>query len=77
MGDVVQLPPIAFGLILHDLIKVDAIPSVTLKEVKRQDKDSSIPSVSKHIREGVVLGFNDSDVQFIHQPNNRIMMEQS
>lgn len=75
VGDIGQLPPIGFGLILHELIKVDEIPSVTLKEVKRQGKNSNIPNVSKHVREGVVPEFNDSDVQFIHQPNSRIMMD--
>lgn len=69
VGDVGQLPPIGFGLILHELIKVAALNSVTLTEVKRQGKNSSIPAVAESIRRGVTPHFNQHDVNFLECQN--------
>lgn len=66
VGDAGQLPPIGFGLVLHELLKVHSIPSITLDEVKRQDKDSNIPKVSVQIREGKFPTLDYYDV--IHIP---------
>ncbi|MEZ9026859.1 AAA family ATPase [Vibrio cyclitrophicus] len=68
VGDVAQLPPIGFGLVLHELDKLGAsIPRVDLTEVKRQSGASAIPLVANFIRQGVYPEFNSNDVQFIHQ----------
>tara|TARA_R110001606_G_scaffold177769_2_gene324443 strand:+ start:12156 stop:14393 length:2238 start_codon:yes stop_codon:yes gene_type:complete len=65
LGDVGQLPPVGYGLVFHELLKVKQIPHVTLKEVKRQSSTSSIPSISNIIAAGEMPDFNTGDVKFI------------
>ncbi|MGO2162084.1 MAG: AAA family ATPase [Vibrio toranzoniae] len=68
VGDIAQLPPIGFGLVLHELDKLGAsIPRIDLTEVKRQSGTSAIPLVANFIRQGVCPEFNSSDVQFTPQ----------
>ena len=62
VGDVGQLPPIGFGLVLHEITKVESVPSVMLDVVKRQSITSNIPSVARQIREGVSPDLHYSDV---------------
>jgi len=53
VGDSGQLPPVDFGRIFHELLEIQTIPKITLKEVKRQSKDSNIPVVANSIRNGL------------------------
>ena len=52
VGDPYQLAPIGAGLILHVLCDLPDIPMTRLTEVKRQAKESAIPTAAKAIREG-------------------------
>ncbi|MGO0308415.1 AAA family ATPase [Endozoicomonas acroporae] len=65
VGDVGQLPPIGFGLVLHEIIKADSVPQVTLDEVKRQSHQSNIPTVAGQIRVGQSPELQHQDVQVI------------
>lgn len=64
VGDAGQLPPVGYGLVFHELLKVNQIPQVTLTEVKRQSSISSIPSISNAIAIGKTPDFNTEDVKF-------------
>jgi exodeoxyribonuclease V alpha subunit len=65
LGDTGQLPPVDFGLVLHELIEIDLVPKITLTKVKRQGKDSNIPAASVKIRQGEIPDFKNDDVRFI------------
>jgi exodeoxyribonuclease V alpha subunit len=54
VGDVAQLPPIGFGLVLHGLVGCMGVPQLELTEILRSREATGIPSVSRSIREGVV-----------------------
>ncbi|MGI9849318.1 AAA family ATPase [Vibrio vulnificus] len=53
VGDPYQLPPIGYGLALHDFIKAKCLPTVELDIVKRSSEDSGIPEYTKLIRHGL------------------------
>ncbi len=65
LGDTGQLPPVDFGLVLHELIEIDLVPKTTLTKVKRQGNDSNIPAASIKIRQGELPDFGNDDVRFI------------
>lgn len=50
VGDPHQLPPISFGLVFDRLVESKKVPTVTLKQVHRQTKESGIPAVASAIR---------------------------
>lgn len=52
VGDPGQLPPVGFGLTLHDLVEVDAVPRTVLTEVVRQAAATGIPAFAAAMREG-------------------------
>lgn len=54
VGDVSQLPPIGYGLVLHRLVQSRVIPKVELTRVLRAVESTGIPIVSRAIRDGVV-----------------------
>jgi|GEM_PF-458051 ATP-dependent exoDNAse (exonuclease V), alpha subunit - helicase superfamily I member len=65
LGDTGQLPPINFGLIFHELVKLDFVPKVTLTEICRQYENSNIPLVSNRIRDGYMPELEHHDVSHI------------
>lgn len=56
VGDVAQLPPIGYGLVLHRLVRSPSIPRVELTRILRADEETGIPTVSRAIRSGTVPG---------------------
>lgn len=54
VGDVAQLPPIGFGLVLHRLVGNPAIPRVELTQILRSSESTGIPAVSRAVRDGRV-----------------------
>lgn len=64
VGDSGQLSPVGYGLVFHELLKINKIPQVTLTEVKRQASSSSIPLISALIAKGKKPEFNTEDVIF-------------
>jgi len=52
VGDPAQLPPIGFGLTLHSLVQVAAVPKVELRTIRRQAAASGIPVAAAAVREG-------------------------
>jgi exodeoxyribonuclease V alpha subunit len=56
VGDSAQLPPIGFGLTLHVLERIPAIPKVELRTIRRQSATSEIPVVAAAIRDGTISG---------------------
>lgn len=65
LGDTGQLPPVDFGLVLHELIDLEFLPKVTLTRVLRQGSNSNIPSVAQCIREGAMPPLDYDDVYLI------------
>ncbi|HCE4912008.1 ATP-dependent RecD-like DNA helicase [Vibrio diabolicus] len=53
VGDPYQLPPVGYGLALHDFIKAKCLPTVELDIVKRSSEESGIPEYTRLIRHGV------------------------
>ncbi|EGR5927760.1 AAA family ATPase [Vibrio parahaemolyticus] len=53
VGDPYQLPPVGYGLALHDFIKAKCLPTVELDIVKRSSEQSGIPEYTRLIRHGV------------------------
>ncbi len=54
VGDVAQLPPIGFGLVLHRLAAGTAVPRTELTRILRATEATGIPTVSRAIRDGDV-----------------------
>ena len=52
VGDTGQLPPIGFGLTLHSLVQVGAVPKIELRTIRRQTAASGIPVVAAAVRDG-------------------------
>ncbi|URZ86873.1 ATP-dependent RecD-like DNA helicase [Floricoccus penangensis] len=52
VGDADQLPSVGPGQILADLLKVEAIPSITLDKIFRQGKNSTITDLAHSIKDG-------------------------
>jgi exodeoxyribonuclease V alpha subunit len=72
VGDVDQLPSIGPGQILSDIIASGAIPSVRLKEVFRQARESRIIAAAHAINRGLVPDLEsdaDSDFYFVEAGN--------
>lgn len=61
VGDPAQLPPIGFGLTLHALERIPAIPKVELRTIRRQSTTSGIPVVAAAIRNGRLPGLEPFD----------------
>ena len=76
VGDPYQLPPVGAGLIFHLLCDIDSIPSTELTVVKRQAATSTIPVISKSIRDGVWPDFHSErsdNVVFIEVEDREIL----
>lgn len=56
VGDVAQLPPIGFGLVLHRMMISSTIPRTELTSILRAREATGIPEVSLAIREGRATG---------------------
>ena len=52
VGDAEQLPSVSPGQVLADLLKIPALPSLTLEKIYRQAEDSTIVHLANHIRQG-------------------------
>lgn len=52
VGDAEQLPSVSPGQVLADLLKIPALPSLTLKKIYRQAEDSTIVHLASQIRQG-------------------------
>lgn len=63
VGDPGQLPPIGFGLTLHSLVKVAAVPKIELRTIRRQTAASGIPVVAAAVRDGRLPDFGAFDNQ--------------
>jgi len=64
VGDYNQLPSVGPGLILRDIIDSGKVPTVQLKKVFRQGKDSDIIDVSKYI-------LNNTPDEIFNRPNRK------
>ncbi len=49
-----QLPPIGFGLVLHDFVRANCLPHVELDVVKRSSSETGIPEFTDLIKDGIV-----------------------
>ena len=69
IGDSDQLPSVGAGNVLADLIGSDRIPTVRLKEIFRQSKESLIITNAHRINEGEppILGRTDNDFFFVRR----------
>ncbi|WP_300785855.1 SF1B family DNA helicase RecD2 [Streptococcus sp. 19428wC2_LYSM12] len=56
VGDAEQLPSVSPGQVLADLLKIPAIPSITLERIFRQSNDSTIVTLANQIRQGQLPG---------------------
>ncbi|EIA1619094.1 AAA family ATPase [Vibrio parahaemolyticus] len=54
VGDSNQLPPVSFGLVLHDFVRANCLPHVELDVVKRPIVDTGIPEFMGLIKDGIV-----------------------
>ncbi|MEY8445417.1 ATP-dependent RecD-like DNA helicase [Enterococcus ratti] len=52
VGDKDQLPSVGPGQVLHDLLEIDQIPKVELRQIYRQEDGSSIIPLAHEIKEG-------------------------
>ena len=59
VGDVAQLPPIGFGLVLHRMVQSPSIPRVELTRIMRAVEATGIPNISRLIRDGRVPDMPD------------------
>lgn len=64
VGDSDQLPSVGAGNVLHDIINSGIIPTVSLKEVFRQAKESAIVVNAHKINNGEYPVFNQSGTDF-------------
>ncbi len=64
VGDADQLPPVGPGNVLGDILKSEAVPSVRLREIFRQDENSMIVLNAHRINDGQmpILNNRDTDV---------------
>ena len=71
VGDSDQLPPVGAGNILHDIIKTDLLPVVSLTEVFRQAMESLIVTNAHKIVKGEYpeLDKTDKDFFFLQREN--------
>lgn len=54
VGDSDQLPSVGPGQVLADLLKVNALPQVSLSKIFRQSEDSTIVTLAGQIRQGIL-----------------------
>ncbi|OLN83191.1 exodeoxyribonuclease V subunit alpha [Streptococcus sp. 'caviae'] len=54
VGDSDQLPSVGPGQVLADLLKINALPQVSLTKIFRQSEDSTIVSLAGQIRQGIL-----------------------
>jgi exodeoxyribonuclease V alpha subunit len=76
VGDPYQLPPIGAGLVLHVLCDLVGIPCTRLTEIKRQAKESAIPSASIAIRAGKWPAFSSetsAEIAFLRCDDDQII----
>ncbi len=69
VGDRDQLPSVGPGQIFADLINSDAFPTTILKNIHRQDEDSTIIQLAHDINEGIIVDGifqNRADRSFIN-----------
>ncbi|MGT2715618.1 SF1B family DNA helicase RecD2 [Streptococcus respiraculi] len=75
VGDAEQLPSVSPGQVLADLLKIPAIPSITLEKIFRQSDDSTIVTLANHIRKGQLpLDFREkkADRSYFEAQNEQI-----
>ncbi len=68
VGDKDQLPSVGAGQVFSDLINSEVFPTTILKEIHRQDEDSTIIQLAHDINEGIIVDDvfqNKSDRSFI------------
>ena len=76
VGDVFQLPSIAPGAVLKDLIDSNAIPTTYLKTIYRQGAGSNIIKLSDMVKEGKVdinIFNKDTDLTYIKSFGNNTL----
>lgn len=76
VGDAFQLPSIAPGAILDDLINSKIIPTTYLKTIYRQGATSNIVTLADMVKEGVVdynIFNKDNDLLYIPSNQNNIL----
>ncbi|AUI70998.1 ATP-dependent RecD-like DNA helicase [Companilactobacillus alimentarius] len=69
VGDKDQLPSVGAGQVFSDLINSQVFPTTILKEIHRQDEDSTIIQLAHDINEGVIVDGifqNRADRSFIN-----------
>ena len=73
VGDADQLPSVGAGNVLRDMLQSDAVPSVRLTDIFRQDERSMIVLNAHRINEGElpVLNAKDTDFFFERMPTQR------
>lgn len=76
VGDVDQLPAVGPGSVLRDILRSKALPSVRLKEIFRQDEDSTIV-VNAHAINGGRLPIcrEDGDFRFLELNDSALVTE--
>lgn len=67
IGDEDQLPSVAPGDILHDLIDADIFPLKRLKKIHRQRDGSGIVELSQDVKEGLIRDDYGNEVIFIDE----------
>lgn len=69
VGDYNQLASVAPGQVLKDLIESEMIPTVSLRELYRQDENSYIPTLAQEIKK------NDLSPNFLDQRSDYLFLE--
>ena len=75
VGDAEQLPSVSPGQVLADLLKIPALPSLTLEKIYRQAEDSTIVHLASQIRQGYLpADFREkkSDRSYFEAQNEQI-----
>jgi len=69
VGDYNQLASVAPGQVLKDLIESDVIPTISLKELYRQDENSYIPTLAQEVKN------NELNPNFLDQKSDYLFLE--
>ena len=72
VGDVAQLSPIGYGLVLHDVVKAAGIAGMELDIVKRQKGATGIPEYTFEIRQGRVPPIRTSNITFHYAAQDKL-----
>ena len=67
VGDADQLPSVGAGNVLRDILQSDAVPSVRLKDIFRQEGDSMIVTNAHRINSGEMPVLNDKKADFFFE----------